>query len=138
MKSIILILAISFFSVSCASPYIGRSVNTNFEGVCNFSEFPASCSSSDKNLNIVYQIKRTGKVGEYQLTGTAENVMGGNFSHYQDQGLNLDLLIVHNKTVVGSFGFIGNNIGTKTSFALTFFTPYDFTASLIDYSFYYK
>lgn len=136
LKRILPLMLISLFLTSCASPYLGRFVNTNYKGVCNFQNFPASCSVSDKNLSIEYQIAETGKVGEYQLTGTAENVMGGNFDRYYDQTFNI--LLVHNKTVIDTFLFGGSTNKTTTTFDRTFVTPYEFEASLIDYNFTYK
>ena len=123
---------------SCASPHIGRSVNTNYEGVCNFKTFPASCSSIDKNLSIEYQIEKTGKIGEYILTGTADNLLGGNFSRYYD--FTMYFLLVHNRTVVESVGVMGRTglNAAKTAFSRTFTTPNEFEASLATYSFTYK
>jgi hypothetical protein len=128
----------SLLVTSCASPYIGRSVNTNYEGVCNFQHFPASCSSIDENLSIEYQIEKTGKVGEYQVTGTAENLLGGNFSNYHS--FTLYLLLVHNSTVVDSIAVMGRTgLNAKnTTLSRTFFTPNEFEASLATYSFTYK
>lgn len=123
---------------SCASPYIGRSVNTNHEAWCSFRSLPASCSNSDKAMTFEYQIEETGEAGEYQLTGTADNVMGGQFDHYYQ--LNFNLLLVHNSIVVESIGF-GSNNGLShehVTFSKTFTTPYDFEASAIDYSFTYR
>lgn len=123
---------------SCGSQYIGQSVNTNHEAWCSFRSLPASCSNSDENMSFVYQIEETEKVAEYKLTGTADNIMGGNFDRYHQ--LNFDLLLVHNSIVVESFGF-GSNPGLNdehATFSKTFTTPYEFEASAIDYSFTYK
>lgn len=123
---------------SCGSQYIGKSVNTNHEAWCNFRNLPATCSNSDKNMSFQYQIEETEKVGEYHLTGTADNTIGLHFDRYGQ--LYFNLLLVHNSIVVESFAFGGRtgHSDEHVSFSKTFTTPYDFEASAIDYSFTYR
>jgi hypothetical protein len=119
---------------SCASPYIGGTINPGHESVCNLKEFPASCSYTDKNFVLDYQIEKTGNPHEYIISGTALHVGGGTWESFS--GLNFTLLLAQHGVVVETFGIgVGSgSLDSKISFSRKFFAPYSFQASLLGYS----
>lgn len=119
---------------SCASPYLGRYIDTNNEAVCNFQNLPASCTWTTEDFSISYQIEETGKVGEYKVSGSAQNTGGQTYNNYLRA--TFDLLLVHNNTVIEHVGMAGGagDVSLGIPFKRTFSTPQDFDASLMGYS----
>ena len=139
MKSIIgkaiLFFSVSLLFFSCASQYLGRSVNMNHQSVCSFSGFPASCTYNSKHFLIDYTIEKGENPREYRISGTAVNHDGGSKTWTDYNKATFTLLLVHNRKVVQTVSIAGGqgSLDAPITFQREFKAEQSFRATLINY-----
>lgn len=118
---------------SCASPYIGKTVNRSNSMVCSCSSLPTSCEISDQTLLIKYDIKEINSTNSYTVIGTAEFIGANVWDSYNSVSFRF-LLIKEN--VISDTVSISKGSGSSDntiSFSKKFNTEGEFDAVLIKY-----
>lgn len=135
IRALSILAVVIVLLTSCASPYIGSSVNMEAEGVCHSNSFPASCAWTTQNFRINYTIDQTNEENIYNITGTASAIDGDSKTFTNFSGASFTLYLVSNRYIVDTFQTAAGSgsLGRTIKFSRNFEYPLNFDAVLLSY-----